>query len=171
MQCPNIYNLACNRIFNVEHEPHMHFNGKRILVPVDGSTAADNAFRWACQIAKHSKAELHAIYIDEIPLELPLDTHFTGEDNIGEHILNDIEQIADEEKCKVKAQLLKARHIGPAIVLEAADREMEMIILGAPFQNTVSLNSISNLGIYLLQHAHCQVIIWRENLEVAPLSA
>ena len=149
----------------------MHFNGKRILVPVDGSTAADNAFRWACQIAKHSKAELHAIYIDEIPLELPLDTHFTGEDNIGEHILNDIEQIADEEKCKVKAQLLKARHIGPAIVLEAADREMEMIILGAPFQNTVSLNSISNLGIYLLQHAHCQVIIWRENLEVAPLSA
>ena len=149
----------------------MHFNGKRILVPVDGSTAADNAFRWACQIAKHSKAELHAIYIDEIPLELPLDTHFTGEDNIGEHILNDIEQIADEEKCKVKAQLLKARHTGPAIVLEAADREMEMIILGAPFQNTVSLNSISNLGIYLLQHAHCQVIIWRENLEVAPLSA
>ena len=148
----------------------MHFNGKRILVPVDGSTAADNAFRWACQISKHSKAELHAIYVDEIPLDFPLDTQFTSEDNIGEHILHSIEEIADQEKCKVKAQLLKARHSGPAIVLEASDRQMEMIILGSPFQNSVSLNSISNLGIYLLQHAHCQVIIWRENLEVASLS-
>ena len=148
----------------------MHFNGKRILVPVDGSTAADNAFRWACQISKHSKAELHAIYVDEIPLDFPLDTQFTGEDNIGEHILHSIEEIADQEKCKVKAQLLKARHSGPAIVLEASDRQMEMIILGFPFQNSVSLNSISNLGIYLLQHAHCQVIIWREHLEVSSLS-
>ena len=148
----------------------MHFNGKRILVPVDGSTAADNAFRWACQISKHSKAELHAIYVDEIPLDFPLDTQFTGEDNIGELILHSIEEIADQEKCKVKAQLLKARHSGPAIVLEASDRQMEMIILGSPFQNSVSLNSISNLGIYLLQHAHCQVIIWRENLEVSSLS-
>jgi len=148
----------------------MHFNGKRILVPVDGSTAADNAFRWACQIAKHCKAELHAIYIDEIPLELSIDAQFTGEDNSGEHILHRIEKIAEEEKCKVKAQLLKARHSGPAIVLEASDRQMEMIILGSPIQNSVTLNSIANLGIYLLKHAHCQVIIWRENLEISALS-
>jgi len=140
----------------------MEFNGKRILVPVDGSSATDNAFRWACQIAKHSKAELHAIYVEEVPLEFTLDAKFTSEDNPGEHILHNIESIADQEKYKVKAQLLRARHTAPAIVLDADERNMEMIILGLPSHITFMSSGISNVSRYLLDHSPCQVVIWRE---------
>jgi nucleotide-binding universal stress UspA family protein len=142
----------------------MEFNGKRILVPVDGSSATDNAFRWACQIAKHSKAELHAIYIEEVPLEFALDTKFTNEDNQGEHVLHNIEAIADHEKYKVKAQLLRARQRGPAIVLDAEERNMEIIILGLPSHSTFTSSRISNVSRYLLDHSHCQVVIWRERV-------
>ena len=142
----------------------MEFNGKRILVPVDGSSATDNAFRWACQIAKHSKAELHAVYVQEVPLEFTLDAKFTSEDNPGEHILHNIESIADQEKYKVKAQLLRARRTAPAIVLDADARNMEMIILGLPSDSSFMNNNISNVSRYLLDHSPCQVVIWRERV-------
>ena len=99
----------------------MRLNGKRILVPVDDSPVSEDAFRWSCQLAKHSKAELHLIYVNEVPMEFSLKTEFVQEDNKGEHVLARLESIAEEEKCKVHGQLLQARHAGPAIVLEAED--------------------------------------------------
>ena len=60
--------------------------------PVNDTPASEHAFRWACQIGKHTKAELHAIYITEIPLEFPLNTEFVQEDNQGEHVLARVER-------------------------------------------------------------------------------
>ena len=140
----------------------MRLNGKRILVPVNDTSASEHAFRWACQIGKHTKATLHAIYITEIPLEFPLNTEFVQEDNQGEHVLARVEAIAEEEKCKVHAQLLEARHAGPAIVLEAEDRQMEMIILGVPYRHRLGSCSLGTTATYLLEHAPCQVVFWRE---------
>ena len=42
----------------------MRLNGKRILVPVDDTPVSEDTFRWACQLAKNSKAELHLIYVN-----------------------------------------------------------------------------------------------------------
>ncbi len=148
----------------------MRLNGKRILVPVDDTPASEQAFRWACQLAKHTKAELHVIYVTEIPLEFSLNTEFVQEDNIGEHILARVEAIAEEEKCKVSAQLLQARHAGPAIVLEAEDREMELIILGIPYRHRMGSCTLGATATYLLDHATCQVVFWREGIPAPALS-
>ena len=148
----------------------MHLNGKRILVPVNGTSASENAFQWACQIARHSKGELHAVYINEIPMEFPLNTEFVQEDNPGEHVLARVEAMAGEEKCKVHAQLLQARHAGPAIVLDAEDRQMELIILGLPYHHRVSFYTLGTTAGYLLEHATCQVVLWREKVSNAALA-
>ena len=148
----------------------MRLNGKRILVPVDDSPASEEAFRWACQMARHSKAELHAVYVTEVPMEFSLSTEFVQEHNKGEHILSRVEAVAEEEKCKVHAQLLQARYAGPAIVLEAEDRQMEMIILGVPYRHRLGSSTLGPTPTYLLEHAPCLVVLWRERIPAPVLS-
>ena len=135
---------------------------KRILVPVNGIRASQDAFRWACHLARQNKAELHSVYISEIPLEFPLNTEFVEDNPRGEQVLSRIESIAAEEKCRVQAQLLQARHAGPAIALEAEDRNMEMIILGLPYGRRFGPNPLGSTASYLLNHAPCQILFWRE---------
>ena len=143
---------------------------KRILAPVNGTPASEHAFRWACQLAKNTKSELHAVYVSEVPLEFPLNTEFVSEDTRGDQVLARTEAIAAEEKCRVHAQLLQGRHAGPAIVLEAEDREMEMIILGIPFRHRVGSSVLGSTASYLLEHAPCQVVLWRERVRTPALS-
>ena len=78
----------------------MRLDAKRMLVPVKGGEVCERTFRWACQTARESKAELHAVYVIEVPLELPLEAEITEDINRGEDILAQIEAIASEEKCK-----------------------------------------------------------------------
>ena len=61
----------------------MRVNAKRILVPVNGDAVSERAFRWACQTARESKAELHAVYVIEVPLELPLEAELDDDINRG----------------------------------------------------------------------------------------
>ena len=65
----------------------MRLNAKQILVPVNGDRASESTFRWACKTAKESKAELHAVYVIEVPLELSMEAEITEDINRGEDIL------------------------------------------------------------------------------------
>ena len=73
-------------------------NGKRILVPVNGDPATEQAFRWACHLARHSKAQIHAIHVIEVPLDLPLEEENPEAIAKSEEILGRIEAIAADEK-------------------------------------------------------------------------
>lgn len=148
----------------------MRLSGKRILVPVDDTPVSEEAFRWACQLARQNKAELHAIYVTEVPMEFSLSTEFVQEDNKGELVLARLESVAEEEKCKVHAQLLQARYAGPAIALEAEDRQMELIILGVPYRHRVGSSTLGSTPTYILEHAPCQVVLWRERMPVPALA-
>ena len=74
----------------------MKLNAKRILVPVNGDPATEQAFRWACHLARHSKAQLHAIHVIEVPLDLPMEEENPEAIAKGEEILGRIEAIARE---------------------------------------------------------------------------
>ena len=55
----------------------MRLDAKRILVPVNGKPYSERTFRWACQMARESKTELHAVYVIEVPLELSLESELS----------------------------------------------------------------------------------------------
>ena len=138
-------------------------DAKRILVPVNGDKASEHTFRWACQLARQSKAQLHAVHVIEVPLELPLESENTEATNKGEEILARIEAIGAEEKCKdLQAKSLRARHAGPAIVMEAEDRQMDAVILGVPYRRRFGSCTLGATASYIFNNAPCQVIFWRE---------
>lgn len=142
----------------------MRLDVKRMLVPVDGGEVSERTFRWACHTARESKSELHAVYVIEVPLELPLEAEITEDVNRGEDILARIEAIASEEKYKnIQARFLRARHPGPAIVLEAEDRQVDIIVMGIPYRRRLGSWDMGSTAEYIFHNAACQMILWRQS--------
>ena len=142
----------------------MRLDAKRILVPVDGGEVSERAFRWACHTARESKADLHAVYVIEVPLELPLEAEIIEDIDRGEDILGQIEAIASEEKCKnMQARSLRARHPGPAIVMEAEDRRVDLIIMGIPYKRRLGSWDMGSTAEYIFHNSACQMILWRQS--------
>ena len=113
----------------------MRLDAIRILVPVNGKPYSERAFRWACQIAREAKTELHAVYVIEVPLALSLESEISDDINKGEEILARIEAIASEEKYKgLQARFLRARQAGPAVVAESENKFMDLLIVGVPYK-------------------------------------
>ena len=135
----------------------------RILTPVNGTPASKHAFRWSCQLARHSRADLLAVYVFEIPLEFPLES-LRGQRDLmeGEEILHQVEQIANEEQCRVDAAMIAARNAGPAIVLEADNKEIDLLVVGVPYRRAVSLLPMGATTDFILKNAPCQVVVSRE---------
>lgn len=149
----------------------MRVDAHKILVPVNGDAVSERIFRWACQMAKESKAELHAVYVIEVPLDLPMEAEITTDVNRGEDILTRIEAIASQEKYKnLQARYMRARHAGPAIVLETQDRNIDMVIMGIPYRRRFGTCGMGSTADYIFQHAECQVILWRDPTSVPVLA-
>ncbi len=133
---------------------------RKILVPVNGNHAGEGAFRLACQMARENKAQICALHVIEVGQELPLDADV--DNNAGEAILNRIEALAKEEKCRVTAEYVQARHAGPAIVREANDHDHEVIVMGIPYKRRFGYFTLGDTSSHILKHASCPVLLVRE---------
>ena len=142
-----------------------------ILVPVDHSPHSERAFRWACQIARQSKAQLHALHVIEVPLSLSLEADITEHVEYAENLLSRYEHIARQEKYRgLEADCVRARSVGAAIVREADIKQAEMLVVGIPYQRSMGQCSMGDAASYIFQHAPCQVLLWRDTAPVAALS-
>ena len=141
----------------------MRLDAKRILVPVNGKPYSERSFRWACQIAREAKTELHAVYVIEVPLALSLESEISDDINKGEEILTRIEAIASEEKFKnLQARFLRARQAGPAVVAESESKFMDLLIVGVPYKRQFGECSLGSTASYIFHNVSCQIMLSRE---------
>ena len=141
----------------------MRLEATRILVPVNGDPATERTFRWTCRMARQEKAEIHAVYVMEVPLDQPLESDMSQAIAKGERILETIEAIGADEKFRdVRAKLLRARNAGPALVQEAEDRIMDLIVLGVPYQRRFGALRIGSTASYIFNNASCRVLFLRD---------
>src|SRR3989304_1989555 len=100
----------------------------KILVPVVGSQADDEAIKLACTLAKRVKdkekenGKIWAVSVVAIKRALPLDAEIDSEIKKAEDLLNHVQNIAEEEEFEIETDVLQAREVGPAIVDEAVER-------------------------------------------------
>ena len=146
----------------------MAINAKKILVPVKGDQAGEEAFRLACELSRDTKARLYALYVIEVQQELPID--IDADTTQGEAILSRIEALSREEKYPVDATYIQARHAGPAIVQEVMERGIELIVLGVPYKQRFGHFTIGATTLFVLKNAPCPVILRREQIGVASRS-
>ncbi len=134
----------------------------RILVPVVGNPADEEAMQLACFLAKKNKAKIWAVYVILLKRSLPVDAEVDAEINRGEAILDHIESIAEELDCNVETDLLQARDAGPTIVEEAADHSVDLIIMGIQYKRRLGQFSLGDVVPYVLKNAACRVILYQQ---------
>ena len=138
----------------------------RILVPVTGTEADEEAIRLACRLAKQDKSQVYAVYIITMGRELPLDAEIEPEIKKSEDMLNHIENIAEEQGCRIETDLLQAREAGPAIIDEAIEREVDLILMGAAYKRRFGEFSLGEVLPYVLKNAPCCVILYHQYSEL-----
>lgn len=136
--------------------------GHRILVPVDGGKEDGEVVALACDVAKKNRGTVQVIYVITVQRTLPLDTILATENQTGEEVLEHAERVAEEHDYQVETELLQARDVGTAIVDEAVERGVDVIIMGMAYKRRFGEFSLGTVVPYVLKHAPCRVWLCRE---------
>ena len=135
----------------------------KILVPVAGTDTDEGAIELANRLlAKKNKGEICAVHVISIERALPIDAEIESEIRKAEDILNRIESIAEEQGFKIETDLLQAREVAPAIVDEAIERGVDLILIGVTHKRRFGEFSLSDVVPYVLENAPCRVILYHQ---------
>jgi len=134
----------------------------KILVPVIGTEADEEAMRLACRLAKKDKGKILAIYSIKIKRALPLDAEIESETQKAEAVLDHIEMVAEEQDYEVDTDVLQAREAGPAIIDEVVERGVDLILIGIKHKTRFGQFSLGHVVPYVLKNAPCPVILYQE---------
>jgi|SRR4030042_1341669 len=135
---------------------------ERILVAINGKDADVEAVKLACDLAKKSKAKVYVVYVIEVKRSLPLDAVIESEVEKAEKVLTRAEDIAADRDYEVETDLVQAREVGPAIVDEAMEREIDLVLMGITYTKRFGVFSLGRVIPYVLEEAPCRVLLCRE---------
>jgi len=132
----------------------------KILVPVMGTEADEEAVKLACRlIKKRNKGKIWAVYVITIKRTLPLDAEMESEIKKAEGILDHVEMTAEEEGCEIDTDILQAREASLAIVDEAVEQGVDLIVMGVTYGTRFGQFSLGSVVPYVLKNAPCRVIL------------
>ena len=141
--------------------PALALEYRRLLVPIVSGQPSDDALDVACGLAAERRSQILALFVIEVPLDLPLDAELPGEDERANRELDEAQAIGDSYGVAVTGRIVRARRAGAAIVEEAERRSSEIIVLGA-LRKLLTTGSRTIFGAtvdYVLKHAPCRVMV------------
>ena len=134
----------------------------RILVAISGNASDEEAIKLACDLARKPKAEVYVVYIIEVNRSLPLDAVVETDIQKAEDILTQAEDIAADNEYEIETDLIQAREVGPAIVDEARERNIDLIIMGLNYKKRFGAFNLGRAIPDVLEEAPCRVLLYRE---------
>jgi nucleotide-binding universal stress UspA family protein len=141
----------------------MQFN--KILVPVAGTKADEEAMELACTLTRQkNKGIIFAVHVIPVERSLPLDSEIESEIGRADSILAHTELLAQEQGCRIETDLLQAREVGPAIIDEAIEREVDLILIGVSYKKHFGQFSLGDVVPYVLKNAPCRVILYHQRM-------
>lgn len=140
---------------------------QRIMVALQDRKHINSLVKLACRMAEGTQAEVVAVHIVEVGPGLPLDVDSDVLDRDGKELLEQAQQFAMSHCAKqIGTLLVRGRQPGPAIVCEAEDQGVDLLILGCrqkkPYLAKALLGSTME---YVITNAPCRVFV-----EVIPAS-
>ena len=137
---------------------------ERLLLPIIGEQIDQEAATLATELVRPSHGRIYVLYVISVPWEYPVDAELPQETAKGERLLDHVEQLLKEKKCDVTAELLQARNVGTAVVTEAVDREVDLILMGMSFKRRHGIFYMGDEVPYVLESAPCPVLVMRESM-------
>lgn len=137
----------------------------KILVPVSGEEVDREIVELACKMAKETKGKIYVVYAIQVKRSLPLDAEIESEVQKAEGVLSKAEEVADEHGYEVETNLLQTREVGPAIVVEAMERNTDLILMGMEYRKRFGQFDTGDTVSYILKNAPCRVLLLRQPLQ------
>ena len=135
---------------------------KNVLVPVVGTEVDEEVMKLACRLARREKGKVWAVSIVTVKRALPLDAEIDSEIQNAEDVLEHVERVAEEEDYEVDTDVLQAREVGPAIIDEAIERGVDLILMGIKYKKSFGQFSLGNVVPYVLKNSPCPVILYQQ---------
>jgi nucleotide-binding universal stress UspA family protein len=120
------------------------------------------ALALACVVARQRKAKVFAVNVIEVLRSLPLDAQLDTDARRGEQVLRKAEEVASAQGYQVSGELLQAREAGQAIVDEARERDIDVIVLGVRRRPLVGHFDMGRTAEFVLRNAPCEVWVVRQ---------
>lgn len=137
----------------------------RILVPLLGTGESnDRLVAMATQMANYRHGEVELLAVMEVPWTLPLDAQVEQEERSALEKLEQAAMVMREQNrngTRVRRRLLKTRSAGVALVHEAEEQAIDLILLAnRPGIVRGSSQQIDPAVEYLLKNAPCEVLVF-----------
>jgi nucleotide-binding universal stress UspA family protein len=136
---------------------------RRALLALSGASSDVRIVRLVSAITRGTKAEVVGVHVVEIDWTLPLDADVAGSSEEAQRVLDRAEGLAEEDRATLETVLLQARDVGAALVDEAVERGVDLLILGLPYRTRFGGDfAIGRTIPYVLKNAPCAVWVVRD---------
>jgi basic amino acid/polyamine antiporter, APA family len=131
----------------------------RVLVPMKLGPIGEEMVATAVALAKEREAEVDALFVIVVPLDLPLDAPLLEREEEAAASLAEAVLLGDEHGVRVEPVTIRARAIGTAILEQAVELGSDLIVLGSSPRWRRQSAFFSPTVDYVLRHAPCEVLV------------
>ena len=133
----------------------------KLMVALRDARTLESLVTLACQLASGMDAEVTALHVVEIPMVTPIEAPNESLDHPGKQLLAQAQRVAEKFSRRLSTDLLRAREVGEAIVGEAKERGVDLLVMGhhKPHPHSLSETLWGGTVRYVAHHAPCRVIV------------
>ena len=132
----------------------------KVMVALRDAESVESLVKLACQLSRGAQCDVLALHVVEVGMGLPLDADSEVLDQPGKAILARAREVAS--KCcakEISASLVRARLAGEAIVGEAQDRQIDLLVMGYHHKHALGEILLGSTVQHVARHAPCRVIV------------
>jgi APA family basic amino acid/polyamine antiporter len=130
-----------------------------ILVPMKLGPIGEEMVATALKLAQGRGAEVEALHVIRVPLDRPLEAELAEEEERAAASLAEARLLGADLGVPVRAETVRARSIGEAIVTEAGRRGADLIVLGSAPRWRRQSRFFSPTVEFVLRKAPCEVLV------------
>jgi APA family basic amino acid/polyamine antiporter len=139
--------------------PSVALEFRTIVVPVVAGAEAEEALDVAARLAADRRARLIALRVIVVPLALPMDAELPDEEAEADRLLDEARAVGAAYGVRVLERVVRARNAGRAIVDEAARRNAEIVVMGAPRRWRPERRIFGKTIDFVMKNAPCRVMV------------
>jgi APA family basic amino acid/polyamine antiporter len=130
-----------------------------ILVPMKLGPIGEEMVATAVKLAQDAGASVWALHVVRVPMDRPLDDAQADEDEQAAASLAEAQLLGSDHGVEVKPKTVRARSIGQAIVSQAEELGVDLIVVGSAPKWRRQSRFFSPTVEYVLKKAPCEVLV------------
>jgi APA family basic amino acid/polyamine antiporter len=130
-----------------------------ILVPLKLGPIGEEMVATAVKLAQESGASVWALHVIRVPMERPIDDEIVDEEENAAAALSEAQMLGSDHGVEVKGKTVRARSIGAAIVGQAEQLGVDLIVVGSAPKWRRQSRFFSPTVDYVLKKAPCEVLV------------